>query len=137
MATKLGRMVTHRDDLPLIDSHNPLIMCSQDILKSSYLHHHNAYGHKTYWRCNITRGVPSVISHALSMKWWCEVTWQIKKTLYLHLQKTHEHQTSQGASLYWEPPILKVTWPFDNVSNVKSGENFKSFYFHYHKSYGL
>ena len=38
---------------------------------------------------------------------------------YLHLQKTHGHQTRQGADLQWEVPILKATWFFDQVTNVK------------------
>ena len=43
-------------------------------------------------------------------------------TSYLHLQKTHEDQTRQGADLQWDAP--------------RSRYNFKNLYFHYHKSYG-
>ena len=57
-------------------------------------------------------------------------------TLYLHLQKTHEHQTRQGAGLQSETPILKVILPFDHVTNSSSLDNFKNLYFHYYKSCG-
>ena len=55
---------------------------------------------------------------------------------YLHLQKTHGHQTNVGADLQWEAHILKVTWTFDHVTNVKSRDNQENSYFHYHKTYG-
>ena len=57
-------------------------------------------------------------------------------TLYLHLQKTNKHHTRQGSDLQWEASILKATWPFDYVTNVRPRNNFKNLYFHYHKSYG-
>ena len=56
--------------------------------------------------------------------------------LYLHLQKTYEHQITQGADLQWQAPIVKATWPFDHVTNVRSRDNLKNLYFHYHKCYG-
>ena len=46
-------------------------------------------------------------------------------TLYLHLQKTHGHQTRQGTDLSWEAPILKAKWPFGHSSNVRSHNNLK------------
>ena len=52
-------------------------------------------------------------------------------TLYIHLQKTHEHQTKEGDDWQWDAPILKATWPFDHMTF----ENFKNLYFHYHQSY--
>ena len=56
-------------------------------------------------------------------------------TLYLHLQKSHEHQIRQVANLQWETLILKATSPFDHVTNVRLRDSFKNLYFHYHKSY--
>ena len=41
-------------------------------------------------------------------------------TLYLHLQKTYQHQIRQGGDLLWEAPILKFTRPFNRVNNLKS-----------------
>ena len=35
-------------------------------------------------------------------------------TLYLHLQKTHEHRN--WLDLSWEVPNLKAEWPFDHVT---------------------
>ena len=49
------------------------------------------------------------------------------------MQKTYEHQIRQGADLQWEAPILKATWPFDHVGNVRLRDNFKNL--HYRKSY--
>ena len=48
MAKKHGRVVTYREGPPPINSQNLLIMRSHDKLETLYLHHHNAYGHKTY-----------------------------------------------------------------------------------------
>ena len=57
-------------------------------------------------------------------------------TLYLHLQKNHEHQTNQSADSQWEAPILKAAWPFDHVTHVSLRDNFKHLYLLYHNSYG-
>ena len=63
MATKHSKMVvTYRDGLPAINSHNPLNMDSREVMwqiKNIYLHHHNSYGHKTYQYNDITQGAPS------------------------------------------------------------------------------
>ena len=45
MATKHGKVVTHCEGLPPINSYNPLNI--KDKLKT-YLHYHKAYGHKAY-----------------------------------------------------------------------------------------
>ena len=58
-------------------------------------------------------------------------------TLYLHLQKTHEHQIRQGADLQWEASILQnhVThWSRDQSESIPR-DNFKNSYFLDHKSY--
>ena len=54
--------------------------------------------------------------------------------LYLHLQNTHRHQgnpwtTKQGADLQWDPPILKVKWPFDHVTLREVTWQFEKFIF--------
>ena len=106
---------------------------SRDKLKT-YLYHHNAYGHKIYQRSDITQRAPNQKFACLlnEVVIWGHVT----NILYLHLKKTHEYQTTQGADLQWEAPILKVTWPFDHVANVRSRNNFENLYFHYQNSYG-
>ena len=61
MAIKHGKMMTHTDELPPIHSHNPLNMCSRGprVKLKTYLHHYNAYDHKTYRCSGITQGVPT------------------------------------------------------------------------------
>ena len=57
-------------------------------------------------------------------------------TLYFHMKKTHRHQTRQGADLQRDVLILKATLFFDQVTNVKSLNDLKNMYFHYHKTFG-
>ena len=68
------------------------------------------------------------------MRWYCETTWQI--TLYLHLQKTHGHQTRQGGDLSWEASTIKAFWPSYHVTNVRSNGSLKNLYLDFHKSFG-
>ena len=47
---------------PPTNSHRPLNMCSRksrEKLNTLYLHHRNAYGHKTYQRSDITQVAPT------------------------------------------------------------------------------
>ena len=46
-----------------------------------------------------------------------------------HQQKTSGHQTRQGPDLQQEAPILKVIYTLDHVTNARSLENLKNFYF--------
>ena len=96
MVTKLGRVVTYHEELPLLKLHDS------------------------------------------STTWFCEVTWQIKYSIFsltldqwspnmFYLQKTSGNKTRQGADLPWETPTLKSTWPFDHVINVRSFENLEKF----------
>ena len=62
--------------------------------------------------------LPPINLHDPSMKWTCEALLQIK----YYYQKTHGHQTRQGADLPWESPSLKATWLFDHVTSVRSRE---------------
>ena len=62
MAIKHGKMVTHCDVLPTINSHNPLNMCSREVtsqIKNISPPSPNAYGYKTYQRNDITQRVPT------------------------------------------------------------------------------
>ena len=56
--------------------------------------------------------------------------------LKLHLQKKHALQTRDGADLRWEATTLKAKLPFDHVTNVRSHDNMKKLYHHFHKTYG-
>ena len=148
MATKHGKVVNLHENHQTINPHNPLNMCSQEV---------------TWQTKNI------ISPQDLSKRWhtprssnpdisitsqWGHVRSRDKlNTLYLHLQKTHRHQTSQGADLQWwclvadlhwltvvmeaggdlqvkEPtygaPILKERWLFDHVTNVRSLDSYIS-----------
>ena len=55
-------MVTQRDALPPINSHNPLNMCLREVtrqIKALYLHHRSTYGHKIAQRSDKIEGVPT------------------------------------------------------------------------------
>ena len=49
----------------------------------------------------------------------CEVTWQIE-CIWSLLKNNFGHQTRQSADSKWETPILKITWSYDCVINVRS-----------------
>ena len=46
------------------------------------------------------------------------------------LQKTHGHQTRQGADLPWEFPILKAKSSFDHVPKLRLCDDLKNSYLH-------
>ena len=72
----------------------------------------------------------------MTSQWGGPVRSHDKLNTYLQLQKSHGHQRRQVADLQWGDPILKATQAFDHVTNVKSSDNMKNVYFHYHKAYG-
>ena len=45
-------------------------------------------------------------------------------------------QARQGAGLQWEAPDFKAMKLFDYMTNVRSIDDLKKIYFHYHKTYG-
>ena len=59
MTTKHDKVVSLREKLPPMNSHNPLNMWSRDKLKTLYLHYRSAYGHKIYQGGDIHQGAPS------------------------------------------------------------------------------
>lgn len=42
---------------------------------------------------------------------------------------------SQDANLLWEASTFKAIWPLDHLINVRSRDNLKNLYFHFHKVY--
>ena len=102
--------------------------------RKTYLHRHNAYGPKIYHCGDIMQGAPA---HKFAWPWSGHV-WPSHKlnTLFLHLQKFHEHETRQGDDLQWESLIVKATWPYDHVTNRRSHYSLKTLYFGYQKTYG-
>ena len=126
--------------LPPINLHNPLNMCSWEILwpiKNIFAHYHSPCNHKTYQGGHIPQGGSSHPWTPMTLYWSCHVTPRGKlNTSYLQLYKTRGHQTRQDADLQWEVPILIAVWPFDLVTKLSSLDNLKNWYFHYHKTYG-
>ena len=127
-------MVTQRLVLPPINSDDPLNISSRwevtwqmkniISLLSQCLWPQDLLGVVTY-----SKEIPRINSHDASMRCSCEVTWQIK---YLHLHSKLGKVLTYSERL----PILKATWPFDPVTNVRSRDNLKQLYFYYHKIYG-
>ena len=131
MATKRGKEVTLHEGLQLIHSHNLLNMWSRDatwqIINISPLL-------QCPWPLNLIR-------------WWHTVTSSHPQgslvrscdklnALYLHLQKTHGHQTRPSAALPWVVPTLKAAWHFDYVTNVWLRDSLKNLNLHFHTTYG-
>ena len=78
--------------------------------------------------------LPTITLHDPSMRWSCEVTWQIRYIIF-PFPKTQRHKTNQGADLPWEVSTLKATWTFDRMISVRSRNNLKNLYLHFHKIY--
>ena len=56
VATKFGRVGIYNEELPFINSHNPLISVlarSREMLDLLYFSYKNAYGHQTWQDCYI------------------------------------------------------------------------------------
>ena len=64
------------------------------------------------------------------------LTWHIKYHIS-SLQRTHEHQTGQGADLPCKASTLKPKQSFYYVTNVRSRDYPKNVYLHLHKFYGF
>ena len=73
--------------------------------------------------------LPPLNLHESSMRWSCEVI------LYLHLQKIHKQQARKKGDLSWEAPTIKITWPFDHVTNARSQDNLKNLYLDFPKAH--
>ena len=79
---------------------------SYDKVKTFYLHYHIVYG---------------------------EVTWQIKNTLYFHLQKTNGHK---GKILTYREKLPSLNpQKSDHMINVRLFDKLKNLYLHFHKVY--
>ena len=51
------------------------------------------------------------------------------KKSYLHLYKTYEHQTWQGADLGWETHTCHILCPFDHVATSSHVQNLERYIF--------
>ena len=85
MATKRGKVVTHCQGLRPINSYKPLNMYWEEVTwkLETYLHYHNAYGHKTYQFGDIPQGIPMNNFPWPLNEMFIEATWQIKYNMSL------------------------------------------------------
>ena len=119
-------MVAHHDWLLPIDSHNPLNMCSWEVMSEIlFIYHHNAYGRKTYQCSVVTQGTPT---HTFICPFNEVIMWG-HMTNWVHYISTSRGtmNTKLGKVLTYSErqPFFKATWPFDHVTNVGSSDNLK------------
>ena len=70
--------------------------------------------------------------HGPSMRWWCEVMWQIKYVKSVPAEGPHNKLEKV---LQWQDPILNATWLSDHLTNVGSRNNLKNFCFYQGKAF--
>ena len=93
--------------------------------KARYVHNRlNMWSHEITWQIkNIPPSSQCLWSPNLSLTQ--KFAWTLSglvRSLYLHLQKTHGHQTRQGTGLPWETPNLRAAWPFDHMTKWQFGK---------------
>ena len=133
MATTLCRMVTYNEELPPINSYEPLITWSCKVtwqikcyISPTIMLVVTKPGRvKTYHG-----GLPLSKSHD-DMVLWDHVT---SKT-YLYYHKGYDHQTWQSCDLPWGASNQKVTRSFDYMVLKCHETNQNTFYLLYHKTY--
>ena len=57
------------------------------------------------------------------------------KTLYIYYHNAFDQQTLQRNDLGRGSSAHKDTWPYDQVTNLRSRDQFKKFYVYFHKTY--
>ena len=70
--------------------------------------------------------------HGPSIRWWCEVMWQIKYVKSVPAEGPHN---KLGKVLQWQDPILNATWLSHHLTNVGSRNNLKNFCFYQGKAF--
>ena len=119
MTTSLFRMITHLDSIIPIESHDPLILWSCEIIWQTKtiislipqcLWPPNLAG----WWLTLSGFHPlSCLTH-----WWRDLgrSRDKLKPLYLYYcSPCYDHQTWQGGDLPWGAPMHIVLWPFNHV----------------------
>ena len=96
------------------------------------LNYQNAYGHQTFQGGDMERGkkLSPVNTHDISIEWSCSVMWQIK---YIS-QPAEDVSTPQYASC-WHSVKDSQTWPFNQVTKMRSRDSLKNLYLHIHEVY--
>ena len=127
----------------------PGLARSRDKLNSIYLQYHSVYDRQIWQLTLRSNWISPILQCQWSTNlagWWHRMsssdTWRqiilqssalvksrdILNALYLHLLKSYEHHTRQGADFQWQSPTLKVAWPFDHVNNAWSSDNLIKLY---------
>ena len=138
MITKYCKTKTYHEALLPKNSHNPLDMGSRDTLNitwTSNLHYHDTYGHQTLQSGDIPRrGATHKFEWSLNeVVLWGQVgNWKLYRRI---CRKTYGYQTRQVVDLPWEATTLKATRHFDQVTNVKSGDNLNNWFVPFRKTY--
>ena len=70
--------------------------------------------------------------HGPSMRWSCEVMWQIKYVKSVPAEGPHN---KLGKMLQWQDPILNATWLSHHLTNVGTRNNLKNICFYQGKAY--
>lgn len=139
MITKYCKTKTYHEVLLPKNSHNPLDMGSRGTHWTSREHQIFTITMrmvtKLYKVVTYPVEVPPINSSDPSMRLsqWGQVgNWK----LYRHIcRKTYGYQTRQVVDLPWEATTLKATRHFDQVTNVKSGDNLNNWFVPFRKTY--
>ena len=122
MTTKYGRVVIYNEDLPLIKSHDPTIICSFEFTwQIKYLFNSLAWDPSS---TNLARWWHNARNY-FSKRYMDLITLSYEFFYPIYpLPKDLGTQTKQGGEL----PSLKLSWPFHSVINMKSREKLKTLF---------
>ena len=90
------------------------------------LNYQNTYGHQTFQGCGIIEELSPVNTHEISTEWSCWVKWQIK---YI------SPPADDVSGKCWHSVRGSQTWPFDQVTKMRSHDCFKNLYLYFHEVY--
>ena len=87
----------------------------------------NTHGHQTFQGDDMLRGAPTHKYHDNSTEWFSGVTWQ------KNISQPAEDLSIPHQARCWLSVRGSQTWPFDQVTNVRS--IWEMYIFHFHKVY--
>ena len=123
MATKLGKVVTYHEELPLIKLwilQSCGVTRSGEILNTLYFHLHQTNSHQISQGRDLLWGLPPINSYNPLNMWSGNVTWQINDICTIHI-------TNQSGDILREAPTIKAKWPFDHFAKERSRDSLKHF----------
>ena len=94
------------------------------------LNYQNAYGQQTFQCGDMQWGALTNKYAWISMEWSCWVTWQIK-----YISPSAEDASTPQEARSWHSVRSSQTWPFDQVTNMRSRDCSKNLYLHFHELY--